>query len=471
LTTSLLIDFGTTSIKSALLDEERGVFSHVRSHGSAPNCATALGHYEVAPAALHERLLSICAAYSELDVPFAGIFVCSEQNGFVALDGRHQPLCNYVSWRDERSLEPLAGASTFALIAEALGERFRSITGWRPGPGLPIFSAAHLARQGLLPSTCRLATLPEWLAQCCQDSQHTVHDTMLHGLCFYDPRERRTSDDIVAAVEDLAGVHFTFGALAETGAVAGAWRHDGKRIPIYVGIGDHQCAVLGAGNLPRETLSVNIGTGSQVGLIGAETPPEFAELRPFFGADLLAAITRIPGGRALSGFIGFLEDVCVAAGCHRPDFWRMLHELTEADLQAATLDFDLAIFGGAWGYAGGGKVSGIAEGSFTLRNYLASLLMSLARQYTDVLRLFDAQRAVPRCLLSGGVARRLPLLATVLTRISGYETWPACDLDESLLGLRAVALLTRDRALDFVRAGAVFGRDCSVQGNRWIEEG
>ena len=186
----LLVDFGTTSVKTAIVDLDTGIFSHIRSHTSVQNCAATPGHYEMPPLSLKERFRSICASYySEMGLRFEGILICSEQNGFLALDPTGRPITNYISWKDERSLEPIDGLDTFSLLTGRLGEQFKTITGWRPGPGLPFMNVTHLARQSLLATPCTILTLPEWLALCSNDSMHVVHDTMLHGLCFYNAHE------------------------------------------------------------------------------------------------------------------------------------------------------------------------------------------------------------------------------------------------------------------------------------------
>jgi sedoheptulokinase len=397
-----------------------------------------------------------------MDVPLAGIVLCSEQNGFVALDDQDRPLTNYVSWKDERSLEPVDGVDTYSLLVKELGEAFKQISGWRPGPGLPIMNATHMARLGHLPPHCKIVSLPEWLALCCDDGTGVVHDSMLHGLAFYDVHGKTASGELVAAVEALCGVRFTFNQVAPASAVAGYWHGAKGKVPIYAGVGDHQCSVLGACNQPTETISLNIGTGSQVGIVDPLTTPDASEVRPYFDGRILAAITRIPGGRVLSHFIAFLENVCRSMSSEPPDFWRLLQAVDEADVASATLDFDLAIFGSAWGFKGGGKIEGILEGSLTLQNYLASLLRSFVQQYIAVINHFDPIHQLGPCILSGGVARRLPVLGRLVADLSGYETLPATDLDESMLGLRTLALVATGQADTVLEAQRIFGRDCSL---------
>lgn len=455
----LLIDFGTTNIKTAIVNLDTGKFSHIQSHPSVSNIAAGPGQYEVSPLALQDRLLSLCSFYADqLQIRFEGIVICSEQNGFVALNKENRPITNYINWRDERSLQPLNGISTYSLLTEEWGDRFKRITGWRPGPGLPIMNVTHLARLALLETPCKIVSLPEWLSLCSNDGCEVVHDTMLHGLTFYDIQARRISEELTRSIEELTGIRCTFNEVAPTGSIGGYWHSQAGRVPIYVGIGDHHCSVLGAGNLPGETISINIGTGSQVAVIDPIVVPEDVEAKPYFDSRTLVTVTRIPGGRALASYIGFLEDICRKATGLEVDFWEMLKEIDQAAVLNQTLEFDLAIFGSAWNFRGGGRISNILEGSLTLQNYLAALLRALAQQYVEVMRLFDPVQKMSRCILSGGVARRLPILHRIISSLSGYETLPACELEESLIGLRAVALVSARRVSSCLEAQAIYIR-------------
>ena len=459
----LLLDFGTTSTKTAIVDLDTGVFSQVESHPALPDCSAMPGHYEVSPASLTDRFNSICKFYfEELSVQFEGITLCSEQNGFIVLDRENKPMTNYVSWKDERSLEPIDGLSTFSLLTEELGEHFKTITGWRPGPGLPIMNVTHLARMSMLEGICKIATLPEWLALCSNDSTDVVHDTMLHCQGFYDVHHKRTSDALVRFVEQLTGARCTFNEVGPADGVSGYWHSPDGKIPIYAGVGDHQCAVLGACTLPKESISINLGTGSQVAVVDPPAIPKEVEVRPYSDSKMLAAVTRIPAGRALADYIRFLEDACGTGCSETPHFWGMFGEIEEPDLRKATLEFDLAVFSSAWNYRGGGKITNILEGSLTLQNYLASLFKSWVQQYPEAVRMFDPAHEATKCILSGGLARRLLSLADIFSILSGYETWPACSLDETLLGLRTTALVATGQAASCIEGQSIFGRSCSV---------
>jgi xylulokinase len=461
----LAVDFGTTSTKSALVDAETGALTRVRHHPAIPATPARPGRFEVPLEAIHDRFLELCAGYAGgLDAPLAGIVVCSEMHGFALVDGAGRPRSPYVSWKDERSREPIAGVDSVTLVTRALGDRFRAVTGMRPRPGFPLMNLVHVLRESALPDGLAVVSLPDWLARARGDWTGLGHPTMLAGMALYDLGAGRASAELLALVRELTGRTVTLAEPAEAGAVAGAWRHAGRRVPIHVGTGDHQTTLLGAGVTAGDCVSLNLGTGSQLAVLGRAGTDDAVERRPYFDGGMLHAITHIPAGRALAELVGFLEDVARAAGAPAPDFWPRLAALDAADLAAATLDVDLAVFQGAWGYRAGGHLARIEEGTLTARNYLASVLRAFVRQYAELVTRLDPGHRLPRLVLSGGLARRLPALPGLLAGATGYAVTPPTAVDESLLGLRALALVASGRARTAAAAQAVFGRDAGPGG-------
>src|SRR5262249_24885078 len=154
--------------KSGLVDVETGSLTRVRHHPAIPPDPGPPGRFEVSLIAIRDRFLELRAGYADLvDVPLAGIVICSEMHGFPLVDDARCPRSPYVSWKDERSREPIAGVDTVTLISRALGDRFKAITGMRPRPGFPLMNLVHLLRETPLPDGLRVVTLPDWLALAC----------------------------------------------------------------------------------------------------------------------------------------------------------------------------------------------------------------------------------------------------------------------------------------------------------------
>src|SRR5574341_32077 len=459
----LLIDFGASRVKSAIVDITNGSFTHIQSRQSISPCVKTERQYEVSPESLKEQFMSICNSYyDELHVEFEGIALCSEMHGFALLGRDGKLKSNYISWKDERSLSPVNGLDTFSLVRDELGGEFRRIAGMNPRQGLPFINALHLGRSGQLERGCKIITLPDYIALSCNDGLGISHSTMLAGLGFYDVSQGGVSKQLLAFFENTTGIGLHLNEQAPIGSVAGYWHGKAKKVPIYVGVGDHQCAVLGACNIPGETISINIGTGSQVSIIDKEVDGQ-VESRPFFNSSLLTTITHIPAGRVLKEYLGFLEDIAVHCGCTNIDFWSIMQKLKKEDIVSSTLDFDLSLFKSAWNYQRGGKIGSITENSLTLLNYLGSLLKNFVKQYLDVIDIMDPREDVREYILSGGIPRRLQVLQEVLAYSKkGVKVTNSAGIDETLIGLRTLSLICLKYASDYLTAQEIYGRQALV---------
>ncbi|MBD04472.1 MAG: hypothetical protein CME24_09025 [Gemmatimonadetes bacterium] len=470
----LAIDFGTTSTKSALIDLECGTFVGVdrRTPQSAPaptktQTVTAAhdvsGRHELSLDELLRRFDAICHAAWQTH-EFDGIVLCSEMHGFVLVGPDGTPQTNYVSWLDARSLERIDGDSTHDLVIERLGDLFRSLTGMRPRPGFPLLNIAHTCRTGEVSVEEAWAlSLPLALARLSHDgfagADLVEHPTMLAAMAMADVESGSIpSDPLLECIRVIGGCQIQLGTPCTEATISGHWPGPQGLVPIYAGVGDHQCSVLGAGPFPILDANLNLGTGSQVSIIDGPVSQAF-ERRPYFEGRMLTAVTHIPAGRALNEFIGFLEDIAHFAGT-TGDFWQALGSVTPQQISQAHLQMDLSVFEGARGWRNGGSIAGITEGSLTVQSYLAGVLGAFVQQYVDVLAELDPQTQLRRLILSGGIARQLPQLQQILAELTSYSTTPAADLDESLLGLRALALRAAGRADTVADAWDLFGRQC-----------
>ena len=453
MTDFLLLDFGTTSTKSVRVDTNTGTLSQPEAYSALANATDRAGRSEFDLQQVHERFEQICA-YHYAQHPFEGIVLCSEMHGFAVLNEYDHPLTTYVSWKDERSLETLRGQCAFDDVLDASGDAFKDLTGMKPRPGFAPMNFLHIARECSLPDAVRLVDLPGWLCRASGHATGYAHPTMLAGLALYDVHHRRLAHQLVEDLQQLSGVKIHLDKPTDALEVAGYWAHSAGRVPIYVGIGDHQCSLLGAGLVERHTLSINLGTGAQVSTLEDKWTPQEAETRPYFSGQMLNTITHIPGGRALAEHVEFLGELSGDTDA----IWQLLAAHRIDEIQTSSLQFNLSLFSGARGYTDGGSIRNITEGKWTLNNYLCSLLRAFSEQYIDILQLFDPTQQMREVLLSGGIARRLPIVRQLIEAETPYAALGATQVDESLLGLRAIAKAAHEK-IDLFQAQSALGRD------------
>jgi len=433
----LLIDFGASRVKSAILHLKNARLSSVLDFSTPGNCSRESGHFEISPNNLKKQFEHICRYYvKDLKIEYAGIFISSQMHGFILLDDMDKPLTNYISWRDERSLEHVNGVSTFSILNKEIAKEFKNITGMKLRPGLPFSNIIHLIRRKTLKKPFKVVTLPEFLSITNNGCQNSVHDSMLAGTGFYDIRNKVISENLLNFFKSFSDIKPYFNNVASEDSVSGYISFYSKRIPIFTGVGDFQCAVLGAGNEIAKTISVNIGTGSQVCVICEKVISGDYEFRPYFDNRYLQAFTHIPAGRVLQEFINLIA----VSGKKKENIWNELKDINLSQIKESTLYFNLNIFKSAWQYESGGGIFNIHENALTRRNYLASLLKSLITQYIEAIELVTDKRGFDSIILSGGIVRRLPKLSLILAKLTQKKVFANRGNEETLLGLRSLAL-------------------------------
>ncbi|MDR2437265.1 MAG: hypothetical protein LBD17_04265 [Endomicrobium sp.] len=432
---SLLLDFGASRIKAALLDN--GKIFNIKSYDSVQASLNTGIRYEIDVFAIKNKFLSILKEYCK-DEKLSSIFISSEMHGFVLLDKAGSPISNYVSWKDERSLEIIDRTSSFNMLKEKLGESFFRKTGMKARACYPIFNIFHMIRKKEIYGYCKIVSLPEWLICSCGNNVFNVsHDTMSVGLGFYNIYRKSLDNDLVNAVTDNK-IKLAFNDVYSEVKVGGYITINGDDIPIFCGLGDYQCAVLGAGN-DESSISVNLGTGSQIGILSDENEDKDTEKRPFFDNKLLEVITHIPSGRALNEYMRFLQEVNPLV-----DFWKRLSDVTIDEMESSKININLSIFTSAWGYKDGGSITKIKEGEFKLNSYLASLLRGYVTQYVDAIRVISPSPKVNKIILSGGIATKLRNIKLYLSKLTGYDVFyqkihTHGIFEETLVGLKIVS--------------------------------
>jgi len=455
----LLLDFGATRVKAAICDLDSGKINHINNFPALPNEVTKLGRHEFSPKKIWDQFSHISDHYIKIfKGQIKGIMLSSQMHGFILLNKNNKPITNYVSWKDERSLEIIKGIDTYSIVMNSLKNKFRKITGMNPRPGFPFMNALHSCRKNRITGYCKMITLPDWIAMISNKSMDKTHPTMLAGLGIYDINRNKLSNDLCNLAKKITKVVLSINLPSKEGGVAGYYKSGYGDIPIYVGVGDHQCAVLGAGNIKGKTISINIGTGSQVSVIKGRKIPVNAELRPYFGKDALATITHIPAGRSIDYYLRNIHLFIKKSSRSPNDLWKKMAKLKVNDIENSSLFFDLALFKSAWNYKGNTGITNISKVKLTEKDYLASLVKSFVAQYKDAVDQIDPGKKIKLCIISGGIPKKLKYLPGIFSGILKRKTILPTKIDETLIGLKVLALIASKKANNYIAAQKSLGK-------------
>jgi len=435
----LLIDFGASRIKSAVCDLKTGRYFNYLSQSSVYPKILDNVYFEVPISSISKKFLEICSFYSKHHIE--AIAICSEMHGFSVFSPKCGFKTGYISWKDDRGNILIKGKSSIDIISEGIGEKFRSITGMKIKSGLPYVNLFYLGLKNKIQNGDMVLTLPESIlvySGKLNEKKPFSHYTLSAGLGFYDIYKKQISTELMDFFCKETKKNIILGEYRDSGIV-GYISIDSKRVPVLPATGDMQTAILGAGNT-KKTISINIGTGSQVSIISDLVKSKTNEQRPFFDNYILDTITHIPAGRALNEYLNFINKISEKFGANNVNVWDFVRTIKMKDLLNSSLVFNLGIFPGAFRSTGTGSITAIKEGSLTIENYVSSLLKSMALQYVEAINNINP-KGREKIIISGGIPRKIPVLSKAISFYSNFKVEYPLEKEETISGLRVFSSL------------------------------
>lgn len=440
--TFIALDLGTSSIKGAVIDLDRRRLSQMRRVPFPQPLAGRPPLYcEIDPGQIVAAARDVLTELLALAPASAGIVVCGQMGGLVLTSASGQPRSNYISWRDQRLLQPAPGGGSYwDQFRQRLSAEARRQLGQELQPGNPLSLLYWLRQQGcwppLGPDTIA-ATLPDFVVAHLCGAAPAADPTLPQGALNLE-----TGDWHQAACASLGLDGVRWPALRAFSEPVGLVALGGASVPVYAPTGDHQCALAGAFVGERE-LSLNISTGSQTSLLTRHFEPGNHQTRPFFDGRFLNTITHIPAGRALNVLLGLASELALAQGLPLGDPWPVIQQAV-AGVTDGDLAVDLAFFPSPVGERG--AISNIREGNLTLGQLFFGAFRNMADNYHACALRLSPDQAWDRVVFSGGLAQKLERLREmILARFACphrlYE-----GSEDTLIALLAQALVIDGRA-------------------------
>jgi sugar (pentulose or hexulose) kinase len=434
------IDLGTTFLKGAILDLDAHTLNHIHRE-PFPDAVTGLPatRFEVDAMAIVSATRRLIAHLLIADPTAQAILMSSQMHGLVLADLQGKSHSNAITWRDQRVTEPHPGGkgNNFDTLKALLTDDEIQQLGNELRPGLPIGALYCLAQDPASvihqPSIVPM-TLPDFVVSNLSGMIVASEPTnaTAHGLMHL-----AKGDWHWRVIEKLGLQRLHWQAIAKTGQVVGAYKDEttGAQLPVYTPIGDQQCALYGVAIQPGE-LSINISTGSQVGLLAKDTAPGSYQLRPYFDGHWLRTITHVPAGRALNVLINFITEFAKTAPNADPDhvdkaIWQYI-ALAMAHTPSTNLKVNLGFFAAA---GGGGMISQIDESNLSIGHVFCAAFEHMTERYAECALRLDPTNDYTRIAFSGGLAQNLPVLRKMISAKLGKPYRLSEHSEDVLLGL------------------------------------
>lgn len=258
-------DLGSSTIKAALVDSS-GTIAHLCHAPASPvDLPEGLFDPEACIASLARMLRELVDTRICDSSGIAGICMTSQRSTIIPIGPDNRPLMPAVSWQGTAC--QAAAADFFREYGE---DKYRSVSGLPPSP---IYAAAKLAHirkadPDLFRKARLFALLPDYVLKIMGADEYVTDPSAGSASGLFDVRQRTWSSAIVESLgigmdrlplvqpagTRIGGLTNTFAA--QTGLIAGT--------PLFLGGGDQQCAVLGAGAINPGDCVLSVGTSAAI---------------------------------------------------------------------------------------------------------------------------------------------------------------------------------------------------------------
>lgn len=407
----IAIDCGASFLKGAVMDENGKILSQEKYAADSFAADTAIGRILCGVKLLLERL-------SEGLTQF-GLAVSNEMHGFLLTDPEGAPITDYISWQKEWAGIPCGAATYLELFRRRVSPDDILSTGMQAKAGLPSTNLFYLISSKKLRTdrAVRLYTLGDYLLRTLSGREPCIHPTNAAATGLFELKENRWNERLLRGI----GADFVLcPPTAESGAVL-SFEWMGKQIYAPPAIGDQQASLLGAGLEDDGSLSVNLGTGSQISV--ACGLPELSSLyqsRPFFKGLYLKTIPHIPAGRALNVYVRFLKEILTGLTGKEPEDGQLWEYILKSaakireNEEPDCLKVDLSYFSNAVTDHTLGSIQGINESNLHTGPLFWAAFRQMAENYYVLSqRLLDGA-GPKRLVFTGGLSSRIPMLTGLI---------------------------------------------------------
>ncbi len=299
------LDIGTTTICALVLDGGTGQVLHSETVKNDSSLASENAWEKIQdPRRIEALALGLVESLKRRFSPVGGIGLTGQMHGILYLDREGEPVSPLYTWQDGRGDLPLEEGRS---AAQLLSER----TGYPAATGFGTVTHFYNLRRGLVPAGAATGC--------------TIHAYLGMKLAGRKTPLLHLSDaaswglvDLAAGAFDAAAMEKAgldpafFPGIAPDGSVLGRTA-DG--IPVTPAIGDNQASFLGTVRDMRDSVLVNVGTGSQVSVwTPAPAVLPSVETRPCAEGAFLLVGSSLCGGRAFAALEGFYREAAAMAG-------------------------------------------------------------------------------------------------------------------------------------------------------------
>ena len=396
------IDIGTTTISAAVIDLENRAQVEVFSvpHNSYIDRSIFSEQSVSVIMDKAERVLDlIYKSYTGI----ASIGVTGQMHGILYLNRDGEAVSSLINWQDKRGDIPIKDSMTACQI-------LKQITGENIATGYGISTHYYNIINRLVPQgAVGFCSIMDYFAmRLCHIKKPITHTSVAASFGLFDVKKECFMLDKLA----LLGIDEDFlPKVVASNEIVGRWND----IPVCIAIGDNQASFLGSVKNNRESVLVNVGTGSQISAVGEiEYIGDGIEQRPLINGEFLICGSALCGGSAYAMIEGFFRSYAEFAGFGDNSQYGVINALAEKayERKENTLSVDTSFCGMRTDPMRRGLIENIDLNNFTPSALILGVINGMCDELYQLYR--DGHLKKSHIVASGGAIRKNHILRRVL---------------------------------------------------------
>lgn len=411
------LDIGTTTICGILMNADTGEMIHKIT---LPNDTAAEGTHAFEKLQDPDRIEKICRGILEelakqASDP-AAVGITGQMHGIVYLDREGRAVSPLISWQDQRGAQNYQDGKSYAEVLSGQ-------TGYRLATGFGAVTHYYNTIHHTIPKTAVcFCTIADYIAaRLTKSRKPRLHESMAASLGLFQMEKGVFDTEKIKAAGMDPGY---FPEVMKEEADLGVWEGSVKVSPA---LGDNQASFLGSVD-DQSNLLVNVGTGSQVSVLGNELRSfPSLECRPFLEGKYLYVGSSLCGGYSYSLLEGFFEEVLEMCGV--TEIPKLYEYMNAAGQKAGKerngknsgpgLTADTRFMGSRENPKLRGRIEGISPENFRPGELVLAVLEGICRELLDFYRQLESREEqtelLPFMTGSGNGIRRNPLLRQIFS--------------------------------------------------------
>lgn len=292
------LDIGTTTICAVVADCENG---NVIKAVTYENDTKLDGKFDYEKTQNPTKILEKCTEIvDELTASFSPVCIgiTGQMHGILYLDNCGNAVSPLYFWQDESGNRSFNEHQSYAeYLTDLTGHKMATGFG-----GTTLF--CHMHDSTVAEGASKICTIHDYVAmKLCCNSEPLMHTSDAASLGLFDIDSLQFDKDAITR----AGMDYNlFPKVTEAFSLVGKYNNE---IPVSVAIGDNQASFLGSVRDMKNSILVNVGTGSQISFLTDKTHAvEGLEIRPCFDRQFLCVGSSLCGGRAFAVLEEFLRQ-------------------------------------------------------------------------------------------------------------------------------------------------------------------